>query len=128
MVPSNEFEALKDEVKESKLALEKMTNEVSSFKEEDNFEETTEQESIGSTTVYAVQIGAFLNNNIEIFSDSFTQFKEFQEDGFYKYSLGAFETLEEAQLFREKVINLGFNDAFVASYINGERQAIEEAY
>lgn len=87
-----------------------------------------EQQSIGDLTIYAVQIGAFKNNDIELYSDSFTQFKEFEEAGFYKYSLGAFETLEEAQNLRKKVIGLGFNDAFVASYVNGERQAIEEAY
>lgn len=87
-----------------------------------------EQQSIGDLTIYAVQIGAFKNNDIELYSDSFTQFKEFEEAGFYKYSLGAFETLEEAQDLRKKVIGLGFSDAFVASYVNGERQAIEEAY
>jgi len=125
LINSKEYQDLKDDLEQSKLAIEN-ANEIA---EEDYSEQNnTEQESIDGNTIYAVQIGAFVNNNIEIFSDSFTQFKEFQEDEFYKYSLGAFETLEEAQEFRKKVINIGFNDAFVASYINGERQAIEEAY
>ena len=55
------------------------------------------------------------------------QFREFEEGGFYKYSLGAFETLEEAQYFRKNVLNLGFHDAFVASYQNGQRLNIEDA-
>ena len=91
-------------------------------------DDVVQKESIGNQTIYAVQIGAFKNNDIELFSDSFTQFNEFKQGGFYKYSLGAFETLEEAQNLRKKVIGLGFNDAFVASYVNGERQTIEEAY
>lgn len=97
-------------------------------KEDANIATETALESIGDTTIYAVQIGAFVNNDIELFSDSFTQFREYKSDGFYKYSLGAFETLNEAQEFREKVINIGFQDAFVASFVNGERVAIEKPY
>lgn len=118
LVETKDYQALKDIEAASKLAEENVLEEVDS----------NEQVSIGDQTIYAVQIGAFKNNNIELYSDSFTQFNEFEEEGFYKYSLGAFETLEEAQNFREKVLNLGFDDAFVASYVNGERQAIEEAY
>jgi len=93
----------------------------------DNEEEYVEKESIGDQIIYAVQIGAFKNNDIGLYSDSFMQFREFKEAGFHKYSLGAFESLEEAQDFRKKVIGLGFKDSFVASYQNGERINIEEA-
>ena len=104
--------------------------------EEDIFEEDTytdtssndNQESIKGTLIYAVQIGAFTDEEIVLYSDSFIQFREFQEAEFYKYSLGAFETLEEAQYFRKKVVGIGFEDAFVASYKNGQRVNIEEAF
>jgi hypothetical protein len=45
---------------------------------------------------------------------------------FYAYSLGNFETLEEARRFREELVNMGFTDAFVASYQDGKRIAIED--
>lgn len=46
---------------------------------------------------------------------------------FYAYSVGNFETLEEAQKFRQELVAMGFNDAFVASYRDGKRIAIEDA-
>lgn len=122
LIETKDYQALKD-IETASLAYENTETEP-----EPEPEYSDEEESIGGQTIYAVQIGAFRNNDIELYSDSFTQFKEFEEAGFYKYSLGAFETLEEAQDLRKKVIGIGFSDAFVASYINGERQAIEEAY
>lgn len=120
LVETTDYQALKDIEAASLLQSENDSS--------NDSENNIEQESIGDQTIYAVQIGAFKNNDIGLYSDSFTQFNEFEEEDFYKYSLGAFETLEEAQDFRKKVLNLGFEDAFVASYINGERQSIEEAY
>lgn len=87
-----------------------------------------EQESISDQVVYAVQLGAFQDKKISLYSDSFIQFKEVLDDEFYKYTMGAFETLEEAQVFRKEIVRLGFKDTFIASYNNGERLAIEEAY
>ena len=46
---------------------------------------------------------------------------------YYAYSLGTFETLEEAQKFRKQLVNIGFDDAFVASYQDGQRVKIEAA-
>ena len=122
LIETKDYQALKD-LETASLAYENTETDP-----EPEPEYSDEEESISGQTIYAVQIGAFRNNDIELYSESFTQFKEFEEAGFYKYSLGAFETLEEAQDLRKKVIGIGFSDAFVASYINGERQAIEEAY
>ncbi len=80
---------------------------------------------LSDTLIYAVQIGAFADNDIQLYSESFVQFNQFKEGDFYKYTLGAFETLKEAQDFRKKVIGLGFKDTFVASYQNGKRVKIE---
>ncbi|PHO01812.1 sporulation protein, partial [Rhodobacteraceae bacterium 4F10] len=41
-----------------------------------------------------------------------------------KYSLGLYTTLDEAKGLQKELIKIGFNDAFVASYINGKRQKI----
>lgn len=127
VVPTQEYASLVEFKENQLINPQEGSNEDEAY-ENDNTEENYTQESIGDKTVYAVQIGAFVNNDIGLYSESFTQFNEFQQEGFYKYSLGAFETLEEAQAFRKKVINLGFKDAFVASFQNGERVAIEDPY
>jgi hypothetical protein len=47
---------------------------------------------------------------------------------FYSYSLGNFATLDEAQKFRKQLVDMGFDDAFVASYKEGKRIKIEDPY
>ncbi len=84
--------------------------------------------SIENKIIYAIQIGALDEKSISLYTDTFPQFKEFHVEEFYKYTVGAFESLEEAQIFRKEVVNLGFEDAFIGSYQNGERIRIEEAY
>lgn len=92
---------------------------------EDNFTPST---TTANKTIYAVQIAAFADRAISLYSENLIQFKENQVDNYYKYALGAFETLEEAQQFRKELIKLGFRDAFIASYKNGERLQIEAAW
>ena len=87
-----------------------------------------QESSLGDKVIYAVQIGAFENKELQVYSESLIQFKEIYNEDFYKYSVGAFETLEEAQDFRKEVVRLGFEDAFIASYSDGVRLKIEEAY
>jgi len=88
-----------------------------------------DQESIDGTVIYSVQIAAFENKGIQLYSDNLIQFIEVRKDEFYKYSLGAFETLEEAQSFRKEIVDLGlFKDSFVASYKNGRRLRIEDPF
>ncbi len=84
--------------------------------------------SLEDKIIYAVQVAAFEEKGIELYSNNLIQFSENQNDDFYKYSLGAFETLDEAQQFRKELLKLGFRDAFVASYKNGNRLKIEEAW
>ncbi len=97
----------------------------------DNYDELTNDSSAGSIKdelIYAVQVAAFTDNNISLTSDDLAQFQEVKKGKFYKYSLGAFSTLEEAQQFRKDLVRLGFEDAFIGSYQNGKRVRIEEAY
>lgn len=96
-----------------------------------NYDELTEDDSAGTIKdelIYAVQIGAFTENNISVTSEDLAQFQEVKKGEFYKYALGAFSNLEEAQQFRKELVKLGFNDAFIGSYKNGKRVRIEEAY
>ena len=84
--------------------------------------------SLNDQVVYAVQIGAFEDKNLSLYSDKFVNFREIKSGGFNKYALGNFETLEEAKRFRREMVKLGFRNAFIASYQNDQRIKIEEAW
>ncbi|KPM33217.1 Hypothetical protein I595_120 [Croceitalea dokdonensis DOKDO 023] len=75
--------------------------------------------------IYSVQVKSFVENNATLASESLTNTMFVKTNPFYAYSLGAFETLEEAQSFRKQLVQMGFNDAFVASYKDGKRLRIE---
>jgi hypothetical protein len=76
-------------------------------------------------TVYSVQIKSFVDNNVTLASEALTNTLFVKTNPFYSYSLGNFETLEEAQKFRIQLVDIGFKDAFVASYKEGKRIQIE---
>ncbi|MBQ0737074.1 SPOR domain-containing protein [Aquimarina celericrescens] len=84
--------------------------------------------SLDDEVVYAVQIGAFEEKNLSMYSENFVNFKEIKSEGFNKYAIGNFETLSEAKKFRRELVKMGFRNAFIASYQNGERIKIEEAW
>ena len=66
--------------------------------------------------IYSVQVKSFVDNNITLASEALTNTMFVKTNPFYSYSLGNFETLEEAQKFRNQLVEMGFKDAFVASY------------
>ena len=75
--------------------------------------------------VYSVQVKSFVDNNVTLASEALTNTMFVKTNPFYAYSLGTFETLEEAQKFRKQLVTIGFQDAFVASYQDGQRLKIE---
>lgn len=79
-------------------------------------------------TIYSVQIQSFIDNNLTLTSEALTNTLFVKTNPFYSYSLGNFETLEEARSFRYQLVKMGFEDAFVASYQNGKRVKIEDPY
>lgn len=78
--------------------------------------------------VYSVQVQTFVDNNITLASEALTNTMFVKTNPFYAYSLGTFETLEEAQKFRKQLVSIGFDDSFVASYQDGQRVKIEDPY
>lgn len=83
--------------------------------------QTLKEELMPSDVVYSVQIGAFEKKNISLRSDwgnyiytpTYLQFRTF--------SVGIFKTPEEAKDLKKILIEMGFSDAFVSSYQNGNR-------
>ena len=78
--------------------------------------------------IYSVQVKSFVDNNLTLASESLTNTMFVKTNPFYSYSLGNFETLEEARSFRYQLVKMGFDDAFVASYQDGKRIKIEDPY
>ncbi|MBT8204556.1 MAG: SPOR domain-containing protein [Eudoraea sp.] len=78
--------------------------------------------------VYSVQIQSFVDNNVTLASEALTNTMFVKTNPYYSYSLGTFETLEEAQKFRKQLVDMGFKDAFVASYQDGKRLKIEDPF
>ncbi|WP_297693450.1 SPOR domain-containing protein [uncultured Eudoraea sp.] len=78
--------------------------------------------------IYSVQVKSFVDNNLTLASESLTNTMFVKTNPFYSYSLGNFETLEEARSFRYQLVKMGFEDAFVASYQDGKRIKIEDPY
>lgn len=76
--------------------------------------------------IYSIQVGVFTKNKFPLLSESIAGITSQGE--YFKHSFGLFKTLEEAQGFRRNLVKIGFKDAFIASYINGERQKIEKPY
>ncbi|CAM1354972.1 hypothetical protein [Tenacibaculum ascidiaceicola] len=75
-------------------------------------------------TIYSVQIGVLSENKYPLLSSEVIPSTVTTNDGYFKYSLGLYTTLDEAKGLQKELIKIGFNDAFVASYINGKRQKI----
>ncbi len=129
MVSKKEHKS-KIELQETKIAELQETIQNLSMNQELNSSngESASQGSISSELIYAVQIGAFESKDLSLYSDNFVNFREIKSGGFNKYALGNFETLNEAKKFRRELVGLGFRNAFIASYRNGKRIKIEEAW
>jgi hypothetical protein len=86
------------------------------------------KEFLNKETIYSVQVKSFVDNNVTLASEALTNTLFVKTNPFYAYSLGNFETLDEAQSFRKQLVQMGFQDAFVASYQDGKRIKIEDPY
>ncbi|RAV29674.1 hypothetical protein [Sinomicrobium soli] len=76
-------------------------------------------------SVYTVQVKAFETKQIPLQSN--TNFINTQNRNmFYAFCIGTFDTAEEARILQSELVHMGFTDAFVALYKDGQRQKIIE--
>lgn len=124
-------EAIREEITAEVLdSIANVTSEVNENmdSESDNIKSIDEDiESINDNTrnqeVYSVQIGVFSEKKHAVLSKTLAGIVASQGD-IFKYSLGLFKTKEEAQKFRKSLVAIGFEDAFIAAYVNGKRKRI----
>jgi len=74
-----------------------------------------------SCLIYSVQIGAFSHQKIPLISKNLVNFRIYPLHDFNAYSLGNFSTRSEAEFFVEILNDIGFEDAWIASYQSGKR-------
>ena len=80
-------------------------------------------------TYFAVQFST-LNKKVPVTDPAFKGIKDvsvYEYNGAYRYISGHFLTKAEAVARQNEVRNLGYKDAFVIAFINGERGTIKQA-
>lgn len=81
-----------------------------------------------SGVIYKVQVGAFRN---PIEQDAFKGIKpligETTASGLTRYSAGEFVQFGQADQAKDQIRGIGYSDAFVVAYLNGERISVAEA-
>lgn len=127
-VNNKEFSSFQSEIN-------KLKNELNELKSEQT--QTNElkdlylyRDLIKKDTVYSVQIQTFTDNKIISISEKYTNTLIYTDTSFYKFSLGIFETLKEAQEFRKILLRSSVIDKniFVISYADGKRIRIEDPF
>jgi len=82
-----------------------------------SLKDTTLQPSFGIE--YSIQVGAFNELDYSVLSSGFGELKVQEDNGIQRILLGSFTSLPEAQLYLEKVVNIGFENAFIVAYKEG---------
>ena len=80
-------------------------------------------------TFFTVQFST-LDKKVPVTDAAFKGVKEvevYNYNGAYRYTSGRFQTKAEAVARQNEVRNLGFKDAFVIAFINGERGTLKQA-
>lgn len=89
----------------------------------------TEKPTAHGDTYFAVQFST-LNKKVPVTDPAFKGVKDvavYEYNGAYRYVSGHFLTKAEAVARQNEVRNLGFKDAFVVAFVNGERATIKQA-
>ena len=71
--------------------------------------------------IFSVQIAASRDESWLLFSEHFVNFRVHEVGELNPYSIGSFVTEDEANFFRDKIIDMGIKDARVVAYEDVER-------
>ena len=91
--------------------------------------ETKPAQSGNKDTYFTVQFST-LDKKVPVTDKAFKGVKEvevYEYNGAFRYTSGRFQTKAEAIARQNEVRNLGFKDAFVIAFINGERGTVKQA-
>lgn len=78
--------------------------------------------------MFTVQVGVYSSEvTTEQLYNLKPVFKEKLPNGYFRYTAGIYNNIDRIKADRDKVVNLGIKDAFVSSYLNGQRIPVTEA-
>ena len=80
-------------------------------------------------TYFSVQFST-LNKKVPVTDKAFKRIKDvevYEYNGAYRYTTGRFLTKAEALRRQDEVRNLGYKDAFIIAFVNGERASVKQA-
>ncbi len=78
--------------------------------------------------VYTVQIGAFKNPiPQDLFKGISPVYGERTKLGFIRYTAGVFRSFKAGSIARDKIRQMGYPDAFVVPFYNGQRISVDQA-
>jgi nucleoside-specific outer membrane channel protein Tsx len=90
-------------------------------------EKVAAQSAVPSGLGFKIQIGAYKNFKVNQYFDKPKSLGTEDIDGYNKYIVGYFSTLEEAQAFQKDVKKMGIQDAWIVPYSGGQRISDAEA-
>lgn len=82
---------------------------------------------LDNDTIYSVQTGMLPIETTGLLSSGLSNALIIEARPYLKFSIGLYETYEEANALRRGLVKLGFTDAFVASYKGTTRLKIHRA-
>ena len=85
--------------------------------------------AVSGDTYFTVQFST-LNKKVPVTDKAFKGIKDvevYEYKGAYRYTSGRFQTKAEAEARQNEVRKLGYKDAFVAAFVNGERVSMKQA-
>lgn len=124
---SDEEASLRMRVIELENQTQRLETENSRLKKEVASRNQVSEMGIRNGLVYRVQLVASILHEFDSPETSSNDVLVERSDGFNKFLIGGFRTYQEAERFREEVKMLGFDDAWIVPYIDGERVSMDEA-
>lgn len=127
--PQESKPEVKEEAPQPEVKPEPEVREEEAPKPEVNPEVTKPETRPEPAVCFKVQF-ATRDSDVPVTDKAFAKVKEvdrYYYNGAYRYTSGSFRTREEAANRQTEVRKLGFSDAFVVAFINGERATIKEA-
>jgi hypothetical protein len=115
-----------------------MTDAGATYESQDkNYKENLDEKAVTTGAIdksrvsFRIQFGAPRNGNDEIFEERIAKLKDVSKqatsDGKYRYIMGDFKNLSDAEKMKKKLAAEGYPEAFVAAFFKGEVISIQEA-
>lgn len=100
-------------------------------KETENTKPIIEEAPLPDGLIFTVQIAAFSipeNYDYSRLKDIGKIEKRTIADGITRFTIGNFDTLDEAEVLKNKIISRGVEDAFITIIENGERKLLKDVF